>query len=600
MKWLTPWLVCLAIGCTGNTSEIFETFPDSDDAGVPERDPGPARRAPVPPPPIAGGTLEVDPASRRAVVSDPDRGRVSVIDLEVPVPGGVILATHRADEPGRVALGAERAYVALRHGGVLALDLESGALLDRFDPCPGPRGLAVDADALHVACLGGALLRLDPRTGAEIERIWLPPDLRDVVLVGDTRWVSRFRTAEVIVITADGARHPLRVPERADEGPWLARVAWRMRAMPDGRVGLLHQWHRVGELAGDGYGHSDQGWVAECNRVAAVPGLTVFGADGRVERSHGIAGVSYAVDFAANGAEIALATPGELEPYDPWATRERRIRMGFQPLRKVTLPDRDPQACLPVSAGGQGADRTVGVAVAQGRALYHSREPARLQWYAGGPTIATVEPHPPSVVDTGHDLFHIDAGGGIACVHCHPEGADDGHAWLLDDRGARRTQSLVGGLADTAPLHWSGEFADFGALFDAVMSDRMRGPRVEGEHLDLFVAWLDAIRAPRFAANLDRQAVARGARVFVSAGCGDCHSGAQFSDGAAHDVGTGGRFETPRLPGMYLRGTLMHDGCADGIAGRFDAACGGGDDHGRVDDLSEDEKADLIEFLRSL
>ena len=66
-----------------------------------------------------------------------------------------------------------------------------------------------------------------------------------------------------------------------------------------------------------------------------------------------------------------------------------------------------------------------------------------------------------SRADTGHLIFHANAGGGLACASCHPEGGEDGRVWNFVCAGARRTQSIRGGISETAPFHWDGSEHDF-------------------------------------------------------------------------------------------------------------------------------------------
>ena len=54
----------------------------------------------------------------------------------------------------------------------------------------------------------------------------------------------------------------------------------------------------------------------------------------------------------------------------------------------------------------------------------------------------------------------------------------------------------------------------------------------------------------------------------------------------------------PSLIGVGLRNALFHDGCAKSVAERF-GPCGG-TAHGNPQLLTDDERADLITFLRSL
>ena len=44
----------------------------------------------------------------------------------------------------------------------------------------------------------------------------------------------------------------------------------------------------------------------------------------------------------------------------------------------------------------------------------------------------------------------------------------------------------------------------------------------------------------------------------------------------------------------------MHNGCAKTLAGRFDAACGGGDRHGKTSGMTPDEINDLVSYLQSI
>ena len=92
-------------------------------------------------------------------------------------------------------------------------------------------------------------------------------------------------------------------------------------------------------------------------------------------------------------------------------------------------------------AGGTIGSRGVQpIAVAfdgNGTLLVQTREPAGLSFVdvASHAVTSTLPLSTVSREDTGHDVFHTQAGALIACASCHPEGRDDGHVWLLD--GAR-------------------------------------------------------------------------------------------------------------------------------------------------------------------
>ena len=120
-----------------------------------------------------------------------------------------------------------------------------------------------------------------------------------------------------------------------------------------------------------------------------------------------------------------------------------------------------------------------------------------------------------SRADTGHFIFHVNAGGGLACASCHPEGGEDGRVWNFVCTGARRTQSIRGGISDTAPFHWDGSELDFSRLMDDVFSGRMAGPQLGTDQKTALQGWIDTIPAMPATAGLDAAAVARGKAVFT-------------------------------------------------------------------------------------
>ncbi len=123
----TPTTTCTPGDCPGDdvTSEVVTS--------------------PVPPPPLSGGTLTVTNDGKTAIVADPDRDRVLVVDLPSRSIRGTV-TTSAGAEPGRSVEGEGVAYVALRRAAqVLSVDLETGKLLASTPVCEAPRGLAFDA-----------------------------------------------------------------------------------------------------------------------------------------------------------------------------------------------------------------------------------------------------------------------------------------------------------------------------------------------------------------------------------------------------------------------------------------------------------------------
>lgn len=120
-------------------------------------------------------------------------------------------------------------------------------------------------------------------------------------------------------------------------------------------------------------------------------------------------------------------------------------------------------------------------------------------------------------------------------------------------------------------------------------------------------------------------AAKRGFDLFNSkANCAACHSGWAFTDASFHDIGTAkdddlGRgklfptsmklkyaFKTPTLRDVARRGPYMHDGSVESLEAVIDLYNRGGIDRpSRSDEirslnLTKEEKADLVAFLRSL
>ncbi|HWO09622.1 MAG TPA: cytochrome-c peroxidase, partial [Polyangiaceae bacterium] len=232
---------------------------------------------------------------------------------------------------------------------------------------------------------------------------------------------------------------------------------------------------------------------------------------------------------------------------------------------------------------------------AQGQVVVQSREPATLE-VVGGPVISLSNE---SRADTGTAMFHMNSGFGIACASCHPEGREDGRVWDFVGIGPRRTQSVAGGLMATAPFHWSGDVEDLTHLVHDVFVSRMGGPRPNRPQVEHFSDYLDRVPAP-LKPRLDAARVARGAAIFhdSATGCSSCHDGELLTNNNSYDVGTGGPFQVPSLVGLDARAPFMHDGCATTLADRFEPC--GGTAHGETSHLGDAEKADLIQYLRSL
>jgi hypothetical protein len=592
-----------------------------------------------PPPAVSGGTLRVLANGTTAVAADPDRDTVYVVDLATRTVTATVALTA-GDEPGRVIEdGAGRVHVALRRGGAIAAFTPGQQPeVTRRAVCASPRGLAYDAaaDQVHVACADGELVSLPAAGGPATRTVQLDRDLRDVVVDGTRLRVSRFRSAELLTVEADGTMTKrIGLPDfsaaMARSGQrFTAGTAYRMMAAPDGSVVTLHQRGVVDGIRPQPGGY---GGFNPCNSIVHAA-VTAVAPDGSVKTGPVLAGLVLAVDMAisADGAKVAFVSMGNASNtiMGSTGTAPQLTRVFVMDMTKATdgtigcRPDGTSAPCLPPSTvlmdsstgttlqgcapNPQVVGQPVAVAFAgDGTVVTQSREPAMLSLADGTNIMLPGE----SRGDTGHFFFHANAGGNLACASCHAEGDDDGRVWTFEcgssnptaAMGPRRTQSLQTGLRGTEPFHWSGDEADFTALMNDVFVGRMSGPKLQPAAMDALVSWIDAQPKPRRAAPSNAAAVARGAALFndtQNVGCVTCHAGARFSTNLTVDVGTGGAFQVPSLVGIGTRGPFMHDGCAATLHDRFNPACGGGDRHGVTSRLSSAQIDDLVAYLKSL
>ncbi|MBI5516263.1 MAG: c-type cytochrome [Deltaproteobacteria bacterium] len=534
---------------------------------------------------MSGGTLAVTLDGAEAIASDPDTDRVLIVGLADRSVTAVSL--RPGDEPGRVVVDDHRrAHVALRRGGaVVTLELDSRTITARREVCRLPRGLAWDPveEVLHVACAGGELVTLPTGDGPPTRTVRLERDLRDVVVHGNRLYVTRFRSAEVLVLDEGGA---VVGRARADLPRTAASVAWRAVPSPRGGLWLLHQ--RVGDapvaLTAAGYYSSH---VTYCTGTEAIarPGLAWVRPPAEVRVLPELPFAPLAVDVAAapSAERLAVAIPGN------WGSAERP-----QVIETSTEPS---PVCMRLTPYTVPRGQVVAVAYgAEGALWVQTRAPATLVRLSDR---TVIELGGPAMEHAGHRLFHSQPAGLMTCASCHPEGGDDGRNWTFAGLGIRRTQNLLGGVLETAPFHWDGDLMDFSALLGEVMVRRMRARAPSPSESNALERWVDAL--PPLPASDRGAAAARGEALFRSeaVGCAGCHSGRAYTNGQTVAVGTGGPFQVPTLRGLAWRAPYMHNGCAATLRDRF-GPCGGGEAHGHTAHLLPAQLEDLLAFLESL
>jgi hypothetical protein len=539
------------------------------------------------PPPLTGGTLLVLADGHHAAVSDPDRDRLVIVDLEAGTSHAIALASGA--EPGRlIEDAAGRIHVVLRGSGEIATLMSASAdAITRRAVCPMPRGIAYLAarDELAVACRSGELVTMSVNDGP-IRSVFIERDLRDVIASGDDLLVTRFRSAEVLVVRNDAIVERRTIADVDHEGQaFQNEVAWRMVPTPNGEALVLHQRASRAEIVPSfgGYGAH----FGSCRGIVRNA-VSIVGS-GDVRNGPEIDG-TLAIDLAMRAApDGRIATLAVVRAGD---------EVGTSPVVVVDLPSLDDTGCRTTSwSPHTPIPNAVAVAFApDGRMLVQERNPAALVIVAADRSAENaIDLGGDDTFDTGHAIFHAATGAAISCASCHPEGGEDGHVWTFSGLGARRTPALHA-AAGTAPFHWTGEIADIDALMNDVFVGRMGGTTVDAPHARSVESWMAHLRAPRESTG-NADAITRGHALFEREGCTSCHAGARFTSAESHDVGTGGTFQVPSLVGAADRLPLMHTGCATSLRARFDPACGG-DRHGPA--LSEAETNDLVAFLESI
>lgn len=557
----------------------------------PQPDLGPLVKAAEPPPPISGGTLAVAPDGNVVVAADPDRDRVNVVDLAARAVRHTVELPH-GSEPGRVTIDdAGRAHVALRGSHEIAtIDLATGQV-SRRPACVAPRGIAYHAidKKVVVACASGELVSFAPEGGPALDRKSLGRDLRDVLVskAGGVK-VTKFREAKVLRVAEDGTASN----EGGLDG---ANLAWRAVALPDDGqssdeepVAVVAQEPTPEPVRTDpgGYGSTSSGLGNDCG-----PSLGIVST--RVEivgrGSVRIPSAVLPVDLATNGRELAIVAAGNAH------TKELpQIYVVFaQQLAEshdncvATVQGNVPGQAI--AAAFDGKDELV-VQTREPAAIHIMTEDRRRPW-------KTIALPGISVADTGHAIFHSNAGGFLACASCHAEGGDDGRTWTFVDMGPRRTPSLRGTTKGTEPFHWDGDMSDLRHLVDNVFVGRMSGPKIDDAQTDALGSWMFSLPPPpRIGA--ETEAAVRGKALFDQR-CQSCHTGAMLTNNKSFDVGTGGVMQVPSLVGVAWRAPYIHTGCAKTLFDRFSPDCGGRA-HGDVGDLRRDQITDLVAFLETL
>jgi cytochrome c peroxidase len=159
-------------------------------------------------------------------------------------------------------------------------------------------------------------------------------------------------------------------------------------------------------------------------------------------------------------------------------------------------------------------------------------------------------------------------------------------------------------VTHTGPWTWHGWQKDLAAGVKKSLTETMFGPQPSTDETRALVAFLATLDHPPNP-NKPTEATKRGEALFRGkAKCARCHKGAHYTSDGVYDVGLepdGSPYRLwnpPSLRGVWDRGPYLHDGRAktlDELLRKYHTPekLGG-------DALTDDERGDLLAFLRSL
>jgi len=223
----------------------------------------------------------------------------------------------------------------------------------------------------------------------------------------------------------------------------------------------------------------------------------------------------------------------------------------------------------------------------------------------------------PSLARQGEAIF-FDARRSLdqwySCHTCHWEGGTN--AVTMDTHNDAtvftfKTVLPLRNLADTTPWTWHGWQQGLEDAMEKSLTDTMHGPKPTADDVKALLAYFAEQSTPPNPhraqdGSLSEQAQ-RGEVVFQSAdaNCLQCHTGAYYTDGQIHDVGTNGAsdwyegYNTPSLLGVHDKPLLLHDGRAKSLEQLLTGKHNPENVAGQRP-LTEQELSDLVAYLKSL
>jgi len=548
-------------------------------------------------------------------------------------------------------------------GSVSRVNLSSGEVLSEFPLPGPPSGVVRTKSAILITLgvPGGKILALDPRTGKQLHVIPAGHTPSSVSSDGKTIFVcNRFdnriaaydleshcekwstlvpREPVAAALTPDGRK--LAVANLLPEGPATKRPfsasvsildasTGRLLAnvpLPNGSTGLLgiaispdgrfaYVTHTLGRYQSPTK-QVDFGWMnANAFTVIDLEHLKTFATVLLDDLEAGAAN-PWGIACSADQIVVAHAGSREISIIDRKALHEKLDRLAkgeavskistelatvqndLEFLRgirdRVPLPGEGPRSIILLNGNAIVGEYFSGkIAVVSLAAPHTVRE------------IPLSDSPAPDPVRRGEILFSSAAmcrQNWQSCASCHPDARVDGFNWDLLNDGTgnpKNVQSMLNAHR-TPPAMWTGirDTAESAVRAGFRYIQFAEIPEEDAQAVDAYLKSLTPVPGP---ASLDpslHDSIARGKAVFQDVECNRCHSGDYFTDGKAHNVGTGSGvdtgkpFVTPALIECWRTAPYLHDGHAATLRDVIQT-------HGHDAPLSSEEQRDLVNYLLSL
>lgn len=472
-----------------------------------------------------------------------------------------------------IAQGGATAYVGLvATGQVAEVDLSSMTLTRRIDIGAWPRSLTLSADdsRLAVGCSGDSKIVVVDTASGEI--LYDEP-LDNGINIGH------------MIPSADGL---------------YAYFTWMVyRTNPITADNIRRGWvlaSRIGRVRLDGPSYREAISLDVPRKAVADPHGIVISDDGQRLVASSSGTHELLVYRLPDLPFVAAGGPGDLIDRELERDRERfhRIVVGGRPV------------------GLQMADDSSTVYVAN-----YLRNSVQIVDIESSKILDEIElgSGPETLARRGMEIFY-DAGRSLdqwySCHSCHQDGGINSRPMDTFNDGTPLTLKTVLPLyhvTETPPWTWHGWQKDLSASIANSLTSTMLGEAPSEQDTTAMLAFLESLEPPPNPFLNDdgslSEAAQRGRAVFDEAGCRQCHSGEHFTDGEIHDVGLGSKsdkyegYNTPSLRGVYRKVRLLHSGRARSLE-RVVNDLHRPEDITGTEELSEQQRADLIAYLKSL